>query len=219
MPRALPIVAALVLVIAGGLVRVRWAVRGSEPGAVAAAVARLDRIPEVLGDWRGRPARALQRRVLEEAEIAGYVSRLYEHRRSGAALSLLVVCGRPGPISVHTPDICYSGAGFEPVEPPAKQAIGPGPAEFQMAVFGKPAAAVPTYLRIFWSWKASGSQQWRAPDNPRLAFAPADALYKLYVVRELASATEPIAADPGLEFLQALLPELERALASGKDEG
>jgi hypothetical protein len=218
MTRTLPVVAALALVLACGLVGGRWAARGSKPLEVEAAVARLDRIPEVIGDWRGRPAMALDRRVLAMAEIAGYVSRRYEDRRSGAAVSLLVVCGRPGPIAVHTPDICYPGAGFAAVGPPAPQAIGP--AEFQVAIFGKPAAAVPTYLRVFWSWKAwGGGRRWQTPGNPRLVFAPAAALYKLYVVREMASAREPMAADPGREFLRALLPELERALTPGADEG
>jgi hypothetical protein len=204
---------ALALVIAAGLVHGQWTQRWSVSHAVENAVARLERVPMTLGDWKGRSL-TMDREQLAMAEIAGYVARRYERSGGGTAVTVLLVCGRPGPISVHTPDICYSGAGFEPMGLLSRESLpivpsGP-PAEFRHGLFGKTNTAVPMYLRILWSWSSAGA--WEAPDNPRLAFASRQVLYKLYVIREMATAVERLEDDPGPKFLQALLPELERAL-------
>ena len=67
-------------------------------------------------------------------------------------------------------------------------------------------------LRLFWSW--SGDGQWQAPDNARFTFRGQPALYKLYVLRHLGTTTEPLETDPGVAFLNELLPALENALFS-----
>src|SRR5262249_38370793 len=90
---------------------------------------------------------------------------------------------------------------------------GPKPAEFWVRRFAKNESAVPVNLRILYGWSAAGT--WEAADNPRLAFARHPFLYKLYVVPELPQAEEPLEEDPSLEFLQSLLPELERCLFPG----
>lgn len=213
-PRALPFATALVLVVAAGLAHGRLIQRWSRSHAVEAAAARLGRVPMILGDWQGQP-QEMDREQLTMAEIVGYVVRHYEGRRK-APVTILLVCGRPGPISVHTPDICYAGAGYEAMGPPSQQSLPVGsegrPVEFRHAVFRKRNAPVPTYLRILWSWSSAGT--WEAPDNPRLRFAPRPYLYKLYVIREMTTAEERLEDDPSLEFLRTLLPELERALFS-----
>jgi hypothetical protein len=213
MRRTLPMATALVLVIAAGLVHGQWTRRWGRSDAVESAAARLERIPLTLGDWHAQ-SETLSRRQLEVAEIAGYVARRYENRAGKGAVTILLVCGRPGPISVHTPDICYAGAGFEPLQPPSRVTL-PGdssdpPAEFWSAVLSKPGASGPTHLRILWSWSATGA--WEAPDNPRLAFAPRQVLDKLYVIRTLSAADEKLETDPSLDFLRVFLPELERIL-------
>jgi hypothetical protein len=218
--RALPLAIALTLVIAAGLVHGRWTQRWSPSRAVEDAVVRLEGVPMILGDWQGRPLQ-LDREELAVAGIAGSVARRYENHRVNAAVSVLLVCGRPGSISVHTPDICYAGAGFEPIRPvgvlslPLKPS-GP-PETFRDAVLGKTTMAVPTYLRILWSWSAAGA--WETPDNPRLAFAPRQVLYKLYVIREMATSDERIDDDPSTEFLRILLPALERSLFGHESGG
>ncbi|AGA29603.1 exosortase-associated EpsI family protein [Singulisphaera acidiphila] len=213
MLRNLPIVAALSLVIAAGIVHGRWTHRWTVSHAIEDAAARIDRLPMTLGDWQGQ-AMKLDREQLALAEIAGYVARRYEDRLHGDAVTILLVCGAPGPISVHTPDICYSGAGFEPIGPPTGRSlpINPSgtPAAFRNALMGKTNIPVPTYLRILWSWSTAGA--WEVPQNPRLAFAPRDVLYKLYVIRELSSPDERTDDDPSLRLLRILLPELDKVL-------
>lgn len=52
----------------------------------------------------------------------------YVHRTNGRAAAAMLMCGRPGPIAVHTPDVCYPGAGYRQVGP-RKIIDVPAPAE------------------------------------------------------------------------------------------
>jgi hypothetical protein len=163
------------------------------------------------GEWEGS-ANKLDAAQLEMAEVAGYCWRHYTNCRTRQKVSILLICGRPGPISVHTPDVCYGGAGYNVVgslehyttESPA------GSADFTTACFCKP-GPVAEPLRIFWAW--SVGRRWAAPDNPRFSFAGSAALYKLYVIRPLASADEPLNDGVSVEFISALLPELQNCLS------
>ena len=148
------------------------------------------------------------------ADIAGYLMRRYHNPRTDTTLSVLIVCGRPGPVSVHTPDICYGGMGFGLVAPANRETFayegGPAPAEFNVGHFRKVQAGLATHLRIFWTW--SNGDTWRAPSNPRWTFASSRALYKLYIVHEMPKEDEALQDDPSVEFLRLFLPELQQTL-------
>jgi hypothetical protein len=214
---ALPAIAALALVVAAGVVHGRWSRRWAGSAEADAAVARLRRVPEVVGGWRGRPIE-LDPRQLAAAGVDGCVARRFEDPKGAAAVTVLLVCGRPGPISVHTPDVCYGGAGYEAVAPPARYrlpgATPGGGAGLNLADFRKANTVTPSYLRVVWAWGSEG--RWEAPDNPRLAFASRPALYKLYVVREADAPGGGVDGDPGLAFLRELLPALGEALFGGR---
>jgi hypothetical protein len=148
------------------------------------------------------------RRQQEVGEIAGYLPRRYENRRDGSAVSLLLVCGRPGPISNHIPEICYAGAGWaqlgERVQADVPDLAGQSDAKFWLVKFHKE-NPIPSFLRIFYAWNAHGA--WQAPsENPRLRYASEPALYKLYVVRESPTSDIDAADDPSLAFLRDFLP-------------
>jgi hypothetical protein len=205
--------AALAVVVLGGLVQGRWTGRWSQSTVLSAAVSRLDRLPENVGDWQSRPL-TLDRKQIEIGEIAGHALRVYTNRKSRHEVRVLVVCGRPGPISVHTPDVCFKGAGFEAMGAPAVERLVPSdsakPSSFQTMLFRKGSAGTISTLQVYWAWNARGS--WEAPENPRLQFAPHRFLYKLYVVREV-PASEPRAEDPICqELLRQLTPQLEAVL-------
>ena len=70
------------------------------------------------------------------------------------------------------------------------------------------------HLRIFWAWRAPGGG-WAAPGNPRLTFARSPALYKLYVIRQMASPDEELETDPALDLISRLLPAWEKESPAG----
>jgi hypothetical protein len=134
--------------------------------------------------------------------------RRYVRQGGNDAVLVILMCGRAGQMAVHTPDVCYRGAGYEMAGTQSQQTL-PGGARFWTARF-RPATPTSPELAIHWAWSAEG--RWQAPDSPRLTFAGQPYLYKLYVVREASAAP---GADPVITgFLQELLPVLDEVLFS-----
>jgi hypothetical protein len=211
--RAIPILVFIALVVAAGAAHGLRTDRWSRSEELVQAVAHLERVPKAVGEWAGEdlPDDADNAESMARAGIHGYVRRNYTHQKTGARLSLLLVCGRGGPISAHTPDVCYTGIGYKEVR--AKQRFGPpGPDKFWAAHFAKPNAVTPERLEIYWAWSRPGTE-WAAPDNERASFARHPAVFKLYVVRSAALATRPD-EEVVREFMTRLLPELRTALAT-----
>src|SRR5689334_18545657 len=112
MVRAMAVVTFGVLLVGYGVAEGLWSGRWGQSDEVRQAVARLDAVPRTIGDWQGEDS-PHDPRQLEVAEIQGYVSRVYTNRRTRARVSVLLVCGRPGPIAVHPPNICFTAQGFD----------------------------------------------------------------------------------------------------------
>lgn len=200
----------VILIINGvghGVLTDRWG--GHEPELPAERAAAL---PMVLGDWDGTTIDMADSPYPEEM-IRPSLVRRYVSRSSGSTVTILLTWGRTGPLAVHTPRECYGGLGYQ-YTPPTRRTFPPGPAErpaeFWVARFSKPEAAAPEQLRIFWAWNATG--RWEAANDPRLAFWGKRTLYRLYVIRQMARAEEPLETDPALQFIPLLLQALEKVL-------
>lgn len=210
---ALPALVLIVLVssvgVAHGWLTGRWGVSADLRRAVTA----LDGFPKAVGDWVAVEDTPYDADDKARSGIRGHVGRTYRHSRTGEVLQVLAVCGRGGPISVHTPDVCYVAAGYRQVGALHPMPDPPAGATFRAGRFAKTTGVVPQQLDIYWAWSRDGTA-WAAPDNPRVTFAWAPALYKLYVVRSSAGASAEDASDAqAREFLAALLPQLKVALA------
>jgi hypothetical protein len=201
--------AASLALLASGLVHGFWTDRWRPPAVTQMAAARLDDLPDELGDWKGtrlevKPSQA-------GAGVAGYIQRRYVHRRTGVTVVLALVCGRPGPVSIHTPEACYVASGYTVGPRSRVRPDGEATAdEFWTADAVRTNASDETRLRLFWGWNAGPG--WVAADSPRLTFARQPVLHKLYVLRELGSPGDPARGEPCQDFLQVLLPELRRSL-------
>jgi uncharacterized protein DUF3485 len=215
MSRLLPILVVAPLLLGYGLIEGRWTNRWNPPAALQAAADRLQGFPMALGEWSGQ-AVELSERELAVGQIKGYAYRRYVHPPTGKVIAVLLVCGRPGPISAHTPDVCFAGSGYGMIAEPVRLATSAGPAdpagELWTANFCKEDGPLPDPLFVAWGWNVTGG--WEAPANPRLRFARYPMLFKLYVVQHLASLSEPDAKETYQEFMSLLLPELQRRLFS-----
>src|SRR5207248_5234060 len=139
-------------VATSGVVHGVWTNRWSAPEALGRATARMAELPTALGEWDGQ-AGELDARQLAVADVSGHLLRRYVNRRSGAVVTVLLLCGRPGPVSVHRPEVCYGNQGYELAGPRSKyEAPGEG-GELWACRFQKYRAGVPEYLRILYGWK------------------------------------------------------------------
>ncbi len=205
--------AALALIVGSGLVHGAWTNRWRTAPALAELAARLDSVPKVLGDWTAT-SQAIPPRHLASAGAVGHLSRTYTHSTKGLSVSVLLLCGLPGDISTHTPDVCYPGAGYtlETTQSYVHQySLPKQTAEFQTAI-ARRTGTKSSSLRIYWTWH--GSSGWSAPSNPRWAFAAEPLLSKLYILRETGGADLDPKNDPCAQFLSLLLPELDRVIST-----
>lgn len=216
MSRMFPALFGLALMIAFGVAEGLWANRWQKSDAPQRAAERLAEVPMNVADWQGE-SRELDAQQIAKAELSGYLYRRYVNERTQEAVTILLVCGRAGPVSLHSPDVCYQGAGYHLSEPQSRRDVSrenmPEPVECWVGQFQKD-GAVPDPLRIFWTWSTNG--RWQAPDTPRLAFARADALYKLYVIRDLPRTDDPLDKDPSLEFVKVFVSQLQNYLFPAK---
>lgn len=208
-----PLVLCLVVVAAAGVVYGIQTDRWGPSSQLEHALSRLPRLPSVIGDWQGEDVPHDAAELDRAGGIKGAVFRNFRNARTRDSVSTLVVCGRGGPISVHTPDICYAGAGYRQLTDAEVRevAVDGHKHAFWVARFGKPGVGA-TQLEIYWAWSRDG-QSWEAPANPRMALARLPALYKFYVVRHFVPGSREENVDTCREFLQRALPEYAAALA------
>jgi hypothetical protein len=201
--------AASVALVASGLVHGYWTDRWRPSPDVTAAASRLDGLPLDLGAWKGevievKPGQA-------GAGVAGCIQRRYQHRRTGAAVVVALVCGRPGPVSIHTPDACYGASGYEVGR--SERVVLPGQAGALWKTDAtRKTATDEVRLRVVYGWH--GTAGWQAPDDARQSFAREKVLHKLYLVRELGGSSDTGKDEPCEDLLRVLLPEMDRALFS-----
>jgi hypothetical protein len=209
------VLAGFLVLIISAIVHGVWTHRWSEDGDLDCALESLDAIPGSVGPWKGRE-QPLEEEKAEAAARVGIprvVQRQYVHEGTKDAVSVILMAGRFGPLSVHTPDVCYGTAGYVMLGKPTRLAVARDDgltSEFWTVRFHKPQSPETAPLRIFWAWNATGD--WQAPDNPRWTFRQQAVLFKLYLAREMTSPQEPLERDPVLTFLRAWLPELDRGL-------
>ena len=216
MPRSLVIYGSVALLVAAGVFEGVRTNRWGQSEDMKAAVSRLTGVPAAFGDWTSQD-QPIDEKVLKVAEATGNVSRAYTNRKTGNTVSVLILCGPPGPIGAHTPDICYKGIGFEMDGPEEHRAVSfadDQKATYWTAKFQRQATGT-DQLRVAWMWGVDGD--WTASAAPRREFALRKALYKLYVSRGVTPAERE--ANPPVdrvqEFLTDFLPVVKKALAPG----
>lgn len=214
MTRTVLLTIAAAALLVDGYVYGRWTNRWGTSDAVDRAVASLRRVPLDLGKWHGTPL-DLGDRQAQRAGFSGYWLRRYQ-REDGAIVNVMLACGIPGPLSVHTPEVCYAANGYAPALPPEKYRLPSAPEqaapEFWKSTFVKKDSLAPVNLRLFWSWRASN--HWQVPGHPRFDFARQPVLYKMYIAHEMTGIDERQDDAICAEFMQLLLPELERSLSA-----
>jgi Protein of unknown function (DUF3485) len=210
---SIPILVSLAMVVTLGVVHGILTDRWAQSGELQEALEGIPRVPRQFGPWKGEDL-PLEAADLARMGIKGCLLRRFQNQESHESVSLLLVCGQGGPISVHTPDICYANAGYEELGQETRQEIESSDGKkaiFIAARFGKTSGVISNQLEIFWAWSRDGIE-WQVPENPRLSLARSPALYKLYVVREFMPGTRPETVDISRNFLQRALPAIRQTL-------
>jgi hypothetical protein len=196
---------ATALTVASGLVHGRLADRW-RPKAMLDAGARLQGIPEQFGKWRLKSSRSLDEDTGRMLESTGDVVRSYKNEETGEEVQVTVIVGPWGPISVHTPDVCFSSRDFKRVEVRKRATVVDSTgakSDFWAETFltnGLEARNV----RAYWAWSRGDS--WLAPDGVKSTFIGSPHLYKIQLTSYLPAVLAPQAEDPVFRFLKDFVP-------------
>lgn len=217
--RLLPLISLAAIVVVVGAAHGVYSNRWSTSADLEERIRRLDLVPPVLGRWQaevdaqGNIIDELREDDLRRGGIKGHFYGRYKNLDTNELVTLLIVCGRSGPISVHTPDVCYGNTGFTQIGKQFRKDIavaGNDNRSVWALKFKSPSTLARSEIEVNWAW--NGGHGWMAPDEPRWTFAGYSSLYKLYVVRDVSSLAGAKEQDPSVSFLKVFLPELEKIL-------
>ena len=185
------------------------------------AATKVSRLPPTIGFWKSQEE-TISDRELKVAGVDEYIRRRYVHSQTGQSVTLTLLCGQSGPISVHPPTACFEGVGYELASGPAvttvdlkKQSTDSTANDkpicrFNKASFRQSSGHTDQAIRVFWGWSVDG--KWQAPEYPRITFRGHPFLYKLYVTdRSSSDRNQPGASE---SFLSDALPVLSDILGT-----
>jgi hypothetical protein len=205
---ALAVAATIFSGVLQGRMRNRW---GPSPETTLAAQ-RLAEIPQRCGDWQLVSSGKLDETSERMLECAAYFVRTYQNQTTGDVVNVTLLLGPPGPISVHTPEICLPSRNFQVMGKREEVAVGgDDAADDRFWALGYKANNLRgDLLRVYYSWSVGG--RWSAAGDPRFKYAGQPYLYKIQLSALMPAGADLQADDPCKLFLQDFLPAARKFL-------
>jgi hypothetical protein len=200
------IASSLAVGVVHGRLTNRW---GIQPDMQEAG-RRLKNVPTEFGPWRQVVEHQLNERVASMLQCQGSVNRVYENAHTGQRVHVVVLLGPSGPISVHTPEVCYSSRDYLITDDRIKHTVGDNQDLWDLRLkSNRPGAA---QLRVLYGWTNDGN--WDATASPRFTYGGRPLLYKIQL-------SGPVASEPGDQeacddFLKNFLPVLRPHLLTSE---
>ncbi len=193
-----------------GRISDRW---GHEP-EITLGGKSLAKVPDAFGEWKLVQVEELRKETVRMLQCIGYLDRVYEHSTTGHRISVVVLLGPVGPISVHTPEICYSSRDYKISDErqlwELESADGQKHEFWDLRmksndIFGSP-------LRVVYGW--TSDDVWHASANPRFEFGGSQYLYKLQLSGPVPDDDSKF--DAVRDFLSEFVPALNGSMISSQ---
>jgi hypothetical protein len=178
----------------------------------------LDELPMSYGPWHGKDAK-MDSEVARATGASGMVSREYVNERTGVRLSVVVLYGPASKVFIHSPELCYPGAGFRAVEGPLIQkiAVGERKLPFASLLYEKGFGSVRDRRQVYYSWGFGGRWSPAALKQKEVDRLPG--MFKVHVERRAGMYEQIDLNDPCIGFLELLLADLEPRIELAKSRG
>jgi Protein of unknown function (DUF3485) len=174
-------------------------------------------LPEDFGNWRFDHKNEFPPEVLSILEHPAYFSRVYQHVQTGDTITIAVIAGQPGPVAVHTPEICYSARDYAISGTRAKYEVvaadGRSHSFWKLALDSRHADGMP--LEVVYGW--STGTQWEATERPRYSFGGSSHLYKLQLAAAVPAQRNATEFNPVEDFLTGFLSQLQSKLVDSSE--
>jgi hypothetical protein len=215
----LRIIVAAGVTIACGILNGRLTHRWGPSTDMRSAAERLDAIPDHFGSWRLHHSEKMGQTVIDMLQCAGYVFRTYVDTCTGEQVRVAILLGPPGPIAVHTPEICFSSRDYHQEALRRRVAVpgAEGGDDAFWAVTFRANDLQRQSLRIYYGWTTGG--KWEAAESPRYGFAGSPYLYKIQLATFVPSWARTETQDPCRRFLADFLPSARNCLLESHVSG
>ena len=208
--------------IASGVVRgVQSDRQDQEKTYLATCPFPLNQLPHSLDGWRVVEGSEtvldpLTTRITGSTDhfIATYVDEM-----TGVMLSVLVLFGPAEPVMPHTPEVCYPSSGFTPVEGTIDRQVPFGDHEtatFRSTVFAKPGGRQIIRNVVYHSFGLNG--HWGPFLDGRKLPRKSPGIFKVQIQRRTVEGEKRDSDEPIENFLQKLLPTIERMTKSAVNQ-
>ncbi|MDZ4817770.1 MAG: exosortase-associated EpsI family protein [Planctomycetota bacterium] len=208
----LAVMIAVCLTVYGGYIEGARSQRFGRNEAQQLAGQQIAQLPESFGDWYTVESHDLDPDVADLLKCTGSVQRVYGNRQNGEKVRVALLAGPPGPISVHSPEICYSASDYKIEEPPVEVSVSRADKDntpekfFRMSLRSKELLA--ERLVVYYAW--SQGDRWDVPKSPRWSYKDSPYLLKMQVAG--LTSNEDATKDSCSTFLADLIPEIDRVL-------
>src|SRR5687768_8550568 len=130
----------------------------------------LKALPEQMGDWRFDQDVPFTEAVLDMLQKPAHISRVYENMRTGDVVTVAVTVGHPGPIAVHTPEVCYSSRDYQVPAGRTRRDIqtADGQAHSLWSLHLNPRDPGELPIQVMYGW--STGTTWEAAEHPRYSY-------------------------------------------------
>ena len=205
--RVKPVLLCVLLIIGSGVAHGYLDSRWTSQDDIKAIAEPLLNLSQKAGNWELASNSEIEGAAKRILQCYGSILQEYVNKTTGDRVTVFVVCGPRGPIAVHTPEVCYSSSGTEPVgdRVASPMLINGESQSFWKIKFRKPRSSDPPHLEVWYGWSDGGP--WKAASLPRVWLT--DSLYKIQVAGPPAKAGEE--TSPVEDFLAEFLPTLSEA--------
>jgi hypothetical protein len=209
--------ATLVVGFVHGRITDRWGVR---PDAQRAAIQLSPELPSECGSWTMRKQQELPPEVVRILQKPTYINRAYVHQQTGDEINVFVLVGHPGPVAVHSPEVCYSSRDYTASGNRERTTVklSTGQAHDFWKLPLKPNGNFQgDPIEVYYAW--STGSKWEAAERPRFGYGGLPHLYKLQLSVETTSASKVKGFDAGQDFLANFLVQLQPRLVEAVRRG
>ncbi|CAN5913688.1 hypothetical protein BH23PLA1_BH23PLA1_04850 [soil metagenome] len=207
------ILACGLLLAAGGL-RL-WQERRVEARLVSGLDApfSLAELPTELGDWQGQ-SDTLDPRIARGTGSVDNTLRRYTNRRTGVRLEVIVLYGPATDMRIHSPELCYPAAGYDQRDELRHHEIATGddrpPALFRSLIYAKGEGGQAERQEVYYAWRYDG--RWTPYVGNQKQVERIPSMFKLHVARAVTEGELRGTVNPCQDFLEQMVPEMERRL-------
>jgi hypothetical protein len=206
---ALAIVATLGVAVVYG----RWTNRWGQPTALLEAGKMLQALPHNFDNWEQRESSVLPPATLAILECDQYAQSVYVDRNTGRQIMCTLLVGPPGPMAVHTPEICYSAVDWKAIGERKRVTLDDKrPDTVWRSQFQDAHNSQESDIRVYYAW--TDGNEWTAADEPRIQFGGRPFLFKVQVMERMPHDPEFQTSDPAKDFLTDFMPVFAQTVKS-----